>query len=485
MNRPELIKLLNLIEEKKIDLVVVSELSRLSRSIRDFSQIWEFFQSNQCGMWSLRENFDTSTAAGEMMLYSIANFAQFERKQTAERVSANFQARASRGLYNGGTVPIGYEIDRAKGGHLKIDEEAANAVKAAFLAMIREGSIAAAAKWLNLNAFKFSGPTRASGSKKRLNHFNVSNLRYLLNNRIYMGIRRYQLPTGKFQDAKSAWPSIIDEETFALTQEALKNSKKVKIMKHNRYPYLLSGKVACAQCGQNMVAKSATGNSGRVHYYEHASQSRRDGSLPKEAKSPKCDPYRIQVKKLDRRVLDEIMTLLSAPALSKDLFAKARSKPEQKKESSHEQLSKQSEAVNERIQNILKRISELPAAIPANTFYQEIERLQEEKRTLDDQMLNCMNSSAPQIEEPLNYEQFLVRLQRMVGFDPSFDTQKTVVNSLVHRVLVDQNGFKLEFYVGVEQLKKGEALLKNLKSLDNKFSFRGSFNLKNGWIDDP
>ena len=96
-----------------------------------------------------------------------------------------------------------------------------------------------------------------------------------------------------------------------------------------------------------------------------------------------------------------------------------------------------------------------------------------------------MNSSAPQIEEPLNYEQFLVRLQRMVGFDPSFDTQKTVVNSLVHRVLVDQNGFKLEFSVGVEQLKKGEALLKNLKSLDNKFSFRGSFNLKNGWIDDP
>ena len=122
MHRPELRRMLRLVSEGEIDLIIVSDLSRVSRSIRDFSQIWEFLQANHCQLWSLRENFDTSTAAGEMMLYSIANFAQYERKQTGERVTANFQARASRGLHNGGTIPLGYEIDPEKRGHLRIHE---------------------------------------------------------------------------------------------------------------------------------------------------------------------------------------------------------------------------------------------------------------------------------------------------------------------------------------------------------------------------
>lgn len=63
----------------------------------------------KCSFMSLREDFDTTTAAGEMLLFQLMNFAQFERKQTSERVSANILARASRGLYNGGTIPLGFK----------------------------------------------------------------------------------------------------------------------------------------------------------------------------------------------------------------------------------------------------------------------------------------------------------------------------------------------------------------------------------------
>jgi site-specific DNA recombinase len=111
MNLPELKRLLKDIERGEVSLVMVTELSRLSRSIKDFSEIWEFMQGAGCAFLSLRENFDTSNAAGEMMLYSLANFAQFERRQTSERVAANFEARAKRGLWNGGVLPLGYEPD--------------------------------------------------------------------------------------------------------------------------------------------------------------------------------------------------------------------------------------------------------------------------------------------------------------------------------------------------------------------------------------
>ena len=51
-----------------------------------------------------------------MMLLSVANYAQFERRQTSERVSAGFLARAQRGLWNGGVLPLGYEPDPTKRG---------------------------------------------------------------------------------------------------------------------------------------------------------------------------------------------------------------------------------------------------------------------------------------------------------------------------------------------------------------------------------
>ena len=99
-NRPELQRLLKAIRDGEINFVLATELSRVTRSIKDFSGIWELMQQHSCGFQSLRENFDTTTAAGEMVLFSMANLAQFERRQVSERVSLNMNARAKRGLYN-------------------------------------------------------------------------------------------------------------------------------------------------------------------------------------------------------------------------------------------------------------------------------------------------------------------------------------------------------------------------------------------------
>ncbi len=128
-NRPKLQRLLKDIEKEKISLLMVTELSRLSRSIRDFSSIWDLMQIHKCSFMSLRENFDSTTAAGEMILFTLANLAQFERRQCSERVSANFKARAERGLYNGGMLPIGYRLIPEKPGYLDIDKEQAEMVR--------------------------------------------------------------------------------------------------------------------------------------------------------------------------------------------------------------------------------------------------------------------------------------------------------------------------------------------------------------------
>jgi len=109
MKRPAFQKMLRAIENHEIDLVLVTELSRFSRSTKDFALLQEFLKEHDCKFMSIRENFDTSGAAGSMVLNLMASIAGFERKQTAERVSNSFLARAKRGLYNGGSIPLGYK----------------------------------------------------------------------------------------------------------------------------------------------------------------------------------------------------------------------------------------------------------------------------------------------------------------------------------------------------------------------------------------
>ncbi|MBI4924753.1 MAG: recombinase family protein [Bdellovibrio sp.] len=96
-NRPQYQEMLRGVERGKINTILVTELSRLSRSMKDFCNLWDFLKAHNAQFLSLREQFDTTSAAGEMMMFSIMNFAQFERKQTSERVSANFKARATSG----------------------------------------------------------------------------------------------------------------------------------------------------------------------------------------------------------------------------------------------------------------------------------------------------------------------------------------------------------------------------------------------------
>lgn len=119
-NRPELQKLLRAIRKKEVTLVLSCEISRLSRSLKDFCSMWELMRENGCEFQSLREQFDTTTAAGEIVLLSIANIAQFERRQVSERVKANMLSRAKRGLFNGGSILYGYKAHPEKEGILSL-----------------------------------------------------------------------------------------------------------------------------------------------------------------------------------------------------------------------------------------------------------------------------------------------------------------------------------------------------------------------------
>ena len=310
-NRPELQRLLSSIRKNEISLVMVSELSRLSRSIKDFSEIWELMQRHECGFLSLRENFDTTTAAGEMVLYTVANIAQFERRQVAERVVANIQSRASSGLYNGGVVPLGYRINPERRGFLEIDPQQAEIVHTAFSAFNRDGSLSIAAKWLNANGFNFARKTQGGGNSPRLGHFTKQNLGNIIKNKAYIGVKTYNV-RGEVREAKAVWEPIIDDKTFFRAQEILQRiNRSMEAYNTKKYTFPLTGILQCGTCGERLCGKTAHGNGGKIPYYEHAWATKRQSCLV--AKVFSCNPNRILAKIIEPKVWEVLERVLSNP----------------------------------------------------------------------------------------------------------------------------------------------------------------------------
>jgi DNA invertase Pin-like site-specific DNA recombinase len=107
-DRPELHRLLEQLREG--DTVVVWNLDRLSRSLKDVLHIMERIALAGAGFRSLTESIDTTTPAGRMMMQMVGSFAEFERAMIRKRTSAGLAAARAEGRV-GGRRP---KLDAAK-----------------------------------------------------------------------------------------------------------------------------------------------------------------------------------------------------------------------------------------------------------------------------------------------------------------------------------------------------------------------------------
>ena len=111
-NRPDLQRLLADIKAGGVDILIVYQLDRLSRDVRDFANIYATLEEQRVKFISIKENIDTSTPIGRAMMYVTVVFAQMERETIAARVTDNMIGLAKKGYWTGGNPPTGYVRDR-------------------------------------------------------------------------------------------------------------------------------------------------------------------------------------------------------------------------------------------------------------------------------------------------------------------------------------------------------------------------------------
>src|SRR5689334_21297945 len=101
MDRPALKRLLADIEAKRVDVVVVYKVDRLTRSLTDFARIVERFDAEGVSFVSVTQSFNTTTSMGRLTLNVLLSFAQFEREVAGERIRDKLSASRKKGMWMG------------------------------------------------------------------------------------------------------------------------------------------------------------------------------------------------------------------------------------------------------------------------------------------------------------------------------------------------------------------------------------------------
>lgn len=194
MERPGLKAMINAIETKQVDAVVIYKLDRLSRKQRDTMTIIEdVLLKNDVALISLNETLDTSTPWGRAMIGILSSFNQMESENIQMRTAMGRRAKVEKGGYAGGKPPLGY---RAVDGNLVIVPEEAEIVREVFRLRTEGKTLHGIADALNAEGYK-------TKSGKEFLHSTVNVI--LNNEQTYRGTYKY----GKGTDVENHHEAIL------------------------------------------------------------------------------------------------------------------------------------------------------------------------------------------------------------------------------------------------------------------------------------
>jgi site-specific DNA recombinase len=257
-DRPDLQRLLDDIRARKIDVIVVYKVDRLTRSLADFAKLVELFDAQGVSFVSVTQQFNTTTSMGRLTLNVLLSFAQFEREVTSERIRDKIAASKRKGLWVGGPLPLGYEM---KDGKIAVVEAEAERVGLIYRRYLELGGVNALVRDLRDKDIRTKIRLRVTGATHGGIPFERGSLFYLLRNRFYIGEVKY-----KGEILPGEQPAIMERELFDAVQQKLTDQWSHRNHAKSRSHHLLTG-LLYDDAGHRMIPTHATKAGIRYRYY--------------------------------------------------------------------------------------------------------------------------------------------------------------------------------------------------------------------------
>lgn len=434
--RPDFKRMIQDIKDKKVNMVIVKDSSRLGRDYVGFGEYVEkIFPENQVRLVSILDNYDSAIdngVADTLPFRAVIN--DLYAKDISKKVKASKHKNAVNGLFNGNRTPYGYKRSENDKHKLVIDEECAKNVRRIFDLYLEGTALSQIA--YTFNDEHIPTPSQISGTGRNVCIiWKPSSIKHILKNEVYIGNMvqekckriNYKLKK-RIKNDKNDWirventhEPIIDKEKFYVVQDILKSKSETRVKSRN---LLLKGLVVCSDCGKKMGITTHSSDTVymRCHTYAILSKQRL------------CTPHNINYQKLENAVVKEIQNICQQYL--------DRKKMKQIIDTEYEE--------QEKSQEISKQKNQLTKTIEVLDF--QIEKLYEDKLNglinnndfsrMYDKKVKEREESQYKLKElnEIKFEKQTIDYEKVINeFLEKDNITAYMLNSLIEKIEVDNN----------------------------------------------
>jgi site-specific DNA recombinase len=296
MKRPGLKRLLADIAAGKVDIILVYKIDRLTRSLADFAKIVEVLDKAGASFVSITQSFNTTTSMGRLTLNMLLSFAQFEREVTGERIRDKIAASKRKGMWMGGSVPVGYRVEDRK---LIVEESQATIVRHIMNRYLALGSVVELVDELERGGYATEVKTSAAGKTRGGVLYSRGMLYRVLTNPVYRGMISHKGQTYPGEHAPVVSEDLWDKVQAAMAERTQGHSRRMKA----KDPSLLAGLLFDIE-GRAMSPSHTLKGKVRYRYYSTRSELV-DGGLA----------FRVSAYDVERLVCDRLAAFLDEGTL--------------------------------------------------------------------------------------------------------------------------------------------------------------------------
>ena len=293
-DRPGFQRMIDDIEDGRINCVVTKDLSRLGRNYILTGQYTEiYFPSKGVRYIAINDNVDTINGESELAPFlNILN--EMHARQTSKKVKAAMRTRFANGAHYGAYAPLGYRKDPEKTGHLLVDTETRWIIEKIFDLALHGRGAASITRilvedkvptpgWLNYKRYGTFAHIYAGASDEKAYEWTIAQVKKILKDEVYIGHsvhnrqssisfknkKKIRKPQEEWYRVENTHEAIISEDAFRQVQEQIVNRRREL---KNGTTQIFAGLVKCADCGWSLAYGENKQNKTPYGYY-HCSKN--------------------------------------------------------------------------------------------------------------------------------------------------------------------------------------------------------------------
>ena len=449
-DRPAFKEMIEDIKDKKINMVVVKDLSRLGRDhVMTGYYIETFFPENRVRFISLVENYDSmkNQSSNDSSMFIIA-FNDYYSKQNSLKIRNVLDSKRREGKFIGSSPCYGYKRDPDDKGHLIPDENTSKYVKMIFEWRAEGVKISDIATRLTDMGVKTPSAYKNLQKSSRLKNndkWTISSIKKILQNKIYTGDmvqhcqtninykskKKITLDENFWITVEGTHEPIISKDLFMLVEKMRKSHDRSAKSINNRKRRLLEGLVFCKECGNRI---------GITYRKNHDYWSMNCNRYAREPRRRFCTPHFFPYEYFEKQFINNIQICL------KDLFNKLNIKELNEEiikltnnkstdlEIKKAELEKEKEKLSLAIQVLYQ--DRLSGSISVDTFRNLSEPYEKKTKDISNKLLDVETEILKRKYNSTKIPDYTQNIKKLLNLKKP---TKDLLKSLIHKIEVDDN----------------------------------------------